>query len=564
MVQDPIQDPIQASTDIYMRIPLLLALFLWCCVPAKSQDLRKEVEVESYGDAFYVLATGKDGLVLFNEADTSSGSFKEKIWEFTKFTADFTQIWQRDITVHNRLVYERRYWDGTFLHVLLLDERVRGKRKFSIVTLHAETGELTKTDGVIPFNLKVNEFSVIRNYAYIGGESQMGKLESYGRSAAAAVVIPLFFGLMEYPEKMVLTRVNVESGKVETLPFDYKSESRVVGLSPYELTRTMATVIEHSPKYKKNRIYVKEYAGEKLIRNVEVNPKGDNRLISGRIVHLNRHEFLVVGTYGAPYYQQKLLTRFNHWLFKTRIEGGAQGIYVAKFAYRGQQRFIRYYSFTKFANFFEAFGEKTEKKIKKKAKRKEKRGKELILDFQFLLHDIIELGDEYLFVAESYRPEYRPAYSYDPLTGGNFTQGRQVFAGYRYTHAIAAGIDQETGVMQWDNSFPIWNILSFNLKERVQVLPDLEDTTVTMVYNYGGALLSRTIQEGQVVASQQIKGMRTEFFTDRIDENYRSDLEYWYDNYFLAWGYQRITNKAEGVFSGKRKRTVFYFYKVGF
>ncbi|MEM7658654.1 MAG: hypothetical protein AAF399_21190 [Bacteroidota bacterium] len=549
-----------------MRFPLLLAFVVGLFSSLVAQDLRKEVEVESYGDAFYVLATGEDGLVLFNEADTSSKRLGEKIWEFTKFTSEFDQIWQRSITVRNRLVYERHYWDNTFLHVLLLDERNRNKRKFTIVSLNVETSELTKTDGVIPFNIKVNDFSVIRNYAYVGGETQMGKIESYGRSAAAAFVIPLFFGIMEHNQKMVLTRVDIDAGKTETLPFDYKSESYVTSFSPRETktARTMATVIQHSPKYKKNRIYVKEWAGEKLVRNIEVNPKSDRRLIRGKIVHLNRNEFLVVGTYAAPYYQQKFWTRLNHWVFRTRMDGGEQGIYIAKFSYRGEQEYINYYSFTKFANFFEAFGKKEEKKVKKKAKRKEKKGKELVLDFQFLLHDIVELGDQYLFVAESYRPEYRPVYSYDPLTGGSFSRGRQVFAGYRYTHAIVAGIDQKSGRMMWDNSFPIWNILSYNLKERVQVLPSPEDTTVAMVYNYGGALLARTIKEGQVVNSQQIKGMRTEFFTDRVDENYRSDLEYWYDNNFLAWGYQRITNRAEGVFSGKRKRTVFYFYKVSF
>lgn len=567
-----------------MKIPLITG---WICLLvfplwAQPTDLRVEVEVESYADAFYVMATGEDGLVLFGEADTSS-KLSDKIWEFTKFTNEFVQIWQRQITVHFRQIYERHYWDGQSLHVLLMDEKVRRKRPFVIISLNAETGELTKNEGVVPFNMTVNDFNVIKNYAYIGGETRQGKIEAYGRSVAAAFVVPIIgTGLLEYRSKMVLNRVNLDNEKNKNLNIEYKQQSTVQSLETNPQARSMAALIMHSPKPKYNRIYLKEYAGEKLIRNLEVNPKSDNKLKTARVIYLNRNEFLVVGEYGPPHYREGFWKKFGSFITQTRIESASQGIYIAKFSYRGQ-KFIRYYPFTEFENFFKAYGVKKEKKIKKKAKRKKKKNKELLiskmLDFDLLLHDIIEFDDQYLFVAESYKEEYQPANYGNPYSpiggglGGGFGLGlgfgggggnRQVFAGYRYTHAIVAGIDQESGRLQWDNSFPIWNILSFNLKERVQVLPQEADTTVRMVYNYGGALLSKTVKEGEVIGSRQIKAVRTEFATDRVLENYRSDIEYWYDNYFLAWGYQRITDRSQGFFSNKRRRIVFYFYKVGY
>ena len=41
-----------------------------------------------------------------------------------------------------------------------------------------------------------------------------------------------------------------------------------------------------------------------------------------------------------------------------------------------------------------------------------------------------------------------------------------------------------------------------------------------------------------------------------------SEVSYWYDNYFLSYGFQQIKNtKDEGV---KRKRTVFFVNKITF
>ncbi|MEO1449330.1 MAG: hypothetical protein AAFV07_07350, partial [Bacteroidota bacterium] len=357
--------------------------------------------------------------------------------------------------------------------------------------------------------------------------------------------------------------VDINEDRVKNYTMDLKRAARLETFSPNPWGRSMKTVISHGPKKKENRIYVKEYAGDKVILEVEVNPKSDNRPLTAKVVHLSRHDFLVIGTYAAPYYNQKFWRKVGNFFRGNPWETQGQGIYIARFQYNGQ-KFIRFYNFTTFENFFEAYGKRQEKKIKRKAKRKKKRGKELLLDFNLLLHDIIETDDEYLLVAESYIPEFRQENSsFDPLTGQIRGSGRRVFAGYRYTHAIVASFNKEDGTMNWDNSFPIWNVLSMNLKERVQVSVDTAENA-TLVYNYNGMLQSRTIEEGEVLEPRMIRPVRTEFASDRIKENFSGDLEYWYDRYFLAWGYQRITNTEAGIFSTDRQRRVLYLYKVGY
>ena len=310
-------------------------------------------------------------------------------------------------------------------------------------------------------------------------------------------------------------------------------------------------------------MYVKEYAGDKLIKNLEINPKSHNRLLTAKIKHLNRNEFLVIGTYGLPYYDQKFWPRLGSWLTRIPLKDQAQGIYVAKISYRGQ-KFIKYYNFAEFENFFEAYGVKEEKKIKKKAKRKKKKGKQLVLEVSLLIHDILEKDDEYVAVAEAYVPVYAQRTRYDPITGMVITSNREEFIGYRYTHAMVAAFDKENGNMNWDNSFPIWNVISEKLKQKVQVVSEEKDSVTTLIYNKEGYLLSRDIIDGEVIANRQMRPIETEFMNERIKSEYNSDIEHWYGNHFLAWGSRKIVDTGERLFSKDRNKQVFYFYKVSY
>ena len=528
----------------------------------QGEDLRMEIEIDHPTDQYFVFATGETGLVTFHETDSLIDN-TDRLWVYDKYTTDFIRIWGGEMIIRRGLIYQRQYWDGLFLHLLFMPEKVRHKQAFQIVSINAETGEVSSTEGVIPYRAQVNDFSVMKNLAYIGGETQMGKIEGWGRGIAAGVVIPIFMGVMNYNPKLVLYRSDLKEDKTRPVRFDYYKANAVHNFSANEAARSMSVVIQHSPKRKKNKVYVKEYAGDKLIKNIEVNPKSHNRLLTAKIRHLNRNEFLVIGTYGLPYYDQKFWPRLGSWITRIPLKDQAQGIYVAKISYRGQ-KFIKYYNFAEFENFFEAYGVKEEKKIKKKAKRKKKKGKQLVLEVSLLIHDILEKDDEYVAVAEAYVPVYAQKSRYDPITGMVITSNREEFIGYRYTHAMVAAFDKDNGKMNWDNSFPIWNVISEKLKQKVQVVSEEKDSVTTLVYNKEGYLLSRDIINGEVIANRQMRPIETEFMNERIKSEYNSDIEHWYDNHFLAWGSRKIVDTGERLFSKERNKQVFYFYKVSY
>jgi len=167
------------------------------------------------------------------------------------------------------------------------------------------------------------------------------------------------------------------------------------------------------------------------------------------------------------------------------------------------------------------------------------------------------MNDEFVMVAEAYYPEYETHCEtvFNP-NGSTYQRCYTVFVGYRFTHAIIAGFD-ESGELIWDNSFEIMDILTYDLKPKVKFL--LEDNEILLVYSFNGEIKTKVVSGKAVVEGKTGVKIDTGDSNDKVKENYGSGIEYWYDNYFIAYGYQRIKGDKN---SGKSKRKVFYFNKI--
>ena len=549
--------------------PLLLlsAMFFGSLSLLFGQDLRLELPLDTLNRECHALTTGEDGLLLFCVRD-STAEPAYSTWSFQRFTNDLIRIWQKECPAQPHMAYHRHYWDGKYLHVLLVNEKKKLKRLYQIMSIHGERGDVSINAGEIPGKINIQDFSVVRGLAYLGGHTEMSKLEGYGRTVLSSLIVPLYFGSARYNAKPILKMQDLNLGQTEEFDFRYLGQGKVQHFSPNTRARYMTTSISHEPKRKENYVYVREYAGDRLIRHIEVDPKSDNRILTAQIAHQNRHEFMALGTYAGPYYEQRFWPRLWATLSGTRLTAYAHGIYVSKFKVR-EQEYIRFYNFTEFENFFKAYNKRTQKKIERKKRRKKRQRRPLLLDFNLLLHDVLETQDQYLLVAEIYKPEYREEMQQN-LDGTRRGTGKQKFAGYRYTHAIAMAFDKENGVKLWDQSFPIHSGLTFNLQERVQV--SVASDTTTFIYRVGGLVQSRSFLKGDSLSVKTIRPVPQEFTAQKRslsldqlpDEKspFQSDMEYWYDRYFLAWGYEQEKPKSLGVFRGPPEPPKLYLYRL--
>jgi len=221
--------------------------------------------------------------------------------------------------------------------------------------------------------------------------------------------------------------------------------------------------------------------------------------------------------------------------------------------------FTKFYNFSEFTNFYiNAYSINT-LKLKKKVARQKNKGKEITFEYDLLFHDVIVRDSNYIVIAEAYYPEYHTQFytTYD-YYGRPITITYQIFDGYRYTSALIACFNDK-GDLQWEYSLKIWDILSYNLSERVKVLFDEQD--IVLAYANEGNITSIVIRGNQIISGRENYPIETNYPNDKLITDFNSSLEYWYDNYFISYGYQKIKNFREDV---PNKRQVFYFNKIAF
>jgi hypothetical protein len=211
-----------------------------------------------------------------------------------------------------------------------------------------------------------------------------------------------------------------------------------------------------------------------------------------------------------------------------------------------------------------------QERMEKRIKKRKQQGKDLKLQYRLLVHDIIQRNGQYIMVAEAYYPEYRNSnyyapgmfgYGYGYYGYGYSPYGRNtpIFDGWVYTHAVIAGFDMQ-GNLLWDNSFEINDVKTYSLREKVKV--SFAQDNIVLAYSHKGMLKTKIIHGNDIVEGKEDMPLRAEYEGDVVRKSSVDNVDYWYQNNFLAWGYQKIRNQKDEQVKGRRN--VFYFSKVGF
>ncbi len=221
--------------------------------------------------------------------------------------------------------------------------------------------------------------------------------------------------------------------------------------------------------------------------------------------------------------------------------------------------FIEFYDYLKLDNFLSYLPERKQKRIEKKKKKKEKRGKELFFNYLIADHEIKVLEDGYLFLGEAYYPTYRTESYTTYVNGSPVTRTRTVFDGYQYTHAVLARFDK-MGKMEWGQTFEMNPQTKPYYAKRFISTPEVVDDGISMVFASGSKIYTKVVnEEGITIDDEESEQIELQKEGDEIKYS-SSNLDYWYKDFFLAYGYQKIKNKEE---RGKdRKRKIFFMTKI--
>jgi len=526
--------------------------------PQSPKNGRIEIEVSSLSDEYFLLPVGQNGVLLFGESEkTVKGNTQ---YDFTKFDVNFKKEWVANVLIQNNLNLSKQYYDAEGEKLYLLMTRNRNgflSSDFQVVELDVKSQESKIIKGVFQGKVFINDFYASHSIVYFGGGLFPPSTDAFLKQTYSLLLlyIPTFFGSMNYKLKPLLYMADFR--KMNVLPYllDLKGSSKVTSISPDKETQT-TNVFMTNKQSKDNINFNLWFFDKEGVKKQEVPLKVNENIdiTSGKVLSQGNDEQVVIGTYNIRPKRYKE----SYFDVQNTISTTSTGIYFSEIK-GGEQQFLKAYPFSKFSNFYSFLSIRAKNKMSKKIARKAAKGKSFDLQYNILFDNLVKVNNEYIMIAEAYYPEYETHCYTDFNPNGTTTQRcYTVFVGYRFTHAVVAGFNTE-GELLWDNSFEIMDILTYDLKPKVKFL--MENNEILLLYSFGGQIKSTVISGGKVIEGKNRVNIDTGISGDKVKEDYSSGIEYWYDNYFIAYGYQKIKNTSS---TGKNKRRVFYFNKIAY
>lgn len=489
---------------------------------AQEQPLRVEIETKYRSEGYRVVTLGNDGLMLFIERkDKVLGG--QNTFHFTYYDTHLQKKWEGAKKINNWMTFQGYDVDNGKLYLIFTRF---ASEDFEFLRIDPKSEEISKYKVPAIKRLAFKDISVMEDYAFVAGNV---------KGTPILLHIDLKVGTEKGERLKLLPSSTTRKSEFEFL--DKDTTNRLINFNyvNWKGNESYLTLRSYDP------------TGEAL-SEIQV-PRTENKnLLEGKQSITEEGNAVIIGTYANG--SSKL----------------SSGLYITEFN-GNEQLYMNYYNFADLQHFFDYLPEKQRERMERKKERKESKDKDLNLEYRLLIHNLVSKGDKYTLIAEAYYPTYRydnggtgvgnvgirSRYSY-PLN-----RSQRIFDGFQYTHAILASFTKD-GKLEWDNSLELEQVKYFNLRQVVKV-NFTEDDKVKLLYHYKGDLLSKVIDGNQVVADESEITISTDYNNDKIKRAYRSDLSFWYKNYFLAWGFQRIKNKEDDV---RNVRNVFFFNKIPF
>jgi len=488
---------------------ILICLFLQGLAQIE-QPLRVEIDLENNNDDYSVIPVGEYGVVMYALSGDRVPQRTKVKWLFTGYDTEFKEYWKSGYIIDASYSIREHFYTDGFLYFLY---GKYGREEMVVTELNVRTGEIRSRAGKLPKKFSLSSLDVYKNSVYINGKTKKGP---------------------------VLIHMDINTGQVGEIPLKFDGNAVYESMdidTLYEEVNMVYSVTDNRKRF----INIKTFQGKQLLDDLIINPEGNDNLLTGKINTINENEKIIIGTYSIGNAR------------------GAGGLYFARLL-NNSSYVIKYYNFTDFKNFFTFLSDRAVDKIYRKKEKEEAKGREFSTEHQFLVHDLIVKDGQYLMVAEAYYATYRSeAHPYTTIINGvpiMQTNYVTVFDGWAYSHAIVVGFDFE-GNMLWDNSIEMGDFKSYKLAKRVSVNVHYDE--VKLAYGTYDNIVTKTIRYNQVIDAKDHISIKTGFQEDVVKSSALSSVHYWYDKYFIVYGYQKIRNSGEDI---KRKRSVFYFNKI--
>ncbi len=480
------------------------------------QPNRIEFEIEDKDGDYTIIPAQEYGLMVV--ADTRNKTKDSFMWKFHMLDTALNEIWKKEMPIAFGSNF--RGYDHSLGNTFLIFETSSYKREdMKLLQFENLTGDSTWYEINTVFPIDLTFFEVVDHTVIMSGFAN---------------------------DRPVVLLYNVHEQKPKVLPGYYGDNSEILDIVTDDLTQTFTVVRSEKLPTRNYTVVTNTYddQGNELL-DIKLDPGADKSFIDGESTTLEDGQQYIAGTYSRK---------------KSEY---SRGLYLAKIV-NGRQQLVQYHNYADLTNFFSYMRAKRETRIKERIERRKIEDKKIKFNYRLLVHDIIDKGDEYILVGEAYYPKYSNTGVANPFFNSTWDYQRKDwynpgFLGYKYTHAVVVSFDK-AGQVKWDNSFEINDVLSYDLKDYVQV--SVEDDQVVLLYIYEGLIRTKIVSGNEVVEGKSFDPVRLSFEYDVLQDSKKEleGLDRWYGKSFYAYGVQEIRNmKNENV---KLDRKIFYINKI--
>lgn len=493
-----------------MKKAILTSFMLFAtllCIAQISYENRIEIELKDGYKKEKIIDFGENGFVLHSQKRKTSGN--KTTWRYEMFDTDLKSIKKVEVAIDNkafRSPFPSFVQTDTHIHSFYKNK----KGNYTIVTIEIPSLEITKIEGQLPAQTLIGTKAVIGDHLF---------LEAFGRKNTRLLLINWKTGKQKLIDK-ILDNFDANQISIVKLITSEDRDKLIIHLESKKGKRKKLDYLaffDISGNKAGELDFSKINNTEQNILNVSAN-KIDNQQI-------------IAGTYGKGEY--------------------SSGVYFS--ASKDKSSSLNTYKFTDLEDFFGYMGEKAQEKIKRKKEKIEQKGRKLDISYLMAMHEVIPVKDGYLLIGEAYYPTYQ----HKSVTDGNGNRTYQrVFDGFQYTHATVMKFDYE-GNLKWDKSFRMNIIHRPRFTGRHICVTEKDENSVKLIFITDNILKSKKIShDGETL--QDEKGELIDTGNEGDKEKWTiSNMKYWYDNYFIIYGEQKIKNKKDN-----EKRRVFFVSKI--
>jgi hypothetical protein len=536
------------------------ALALWA---QSGSTLRLEIPAPAGSAPFNYVTDGESGVCIFYPTINETG--KDSVsWSFMMVDDQLKELWHKQVPLHKDVTFLKSLATNEAIYLLFHDTKRNKDANIFVFMIIPKFRLITEHRGMIPDKAEVIDFELSNSFALIGYNNRKGQPGIIGFSLVTGE--KRTYEITSEKDALLLD-ISVDTARKEifaTYKIQFSSSKNHLFVNQYNSPGALEKTFDFTEQVERRNFNSAQYLpmGEGI--GIVAGTYGHN--VSNTRRQYDYYDYYY-NNYYYNYYSPYNLRQSNYDANsdKTPISDG----YFTTSVNNGIANKIKYYNFSGFSNAFKYITDPSALRIRTKTIKKADRtddnepfdtrdDNDKTMNLRLIAHDIVLNNGQFIIVSEAYSPEYHTntQMSYD-YYGRSFPTSYQVFDGFRYSHAFVAGFDS-VGNMVWNNGMEMRDIITKYQNRKLNCL--FENDEIVLFYNANNKVAYKTIKGSSIVENTSYTALTPLRGTDQPMDEYLGTIEYWYDEYFIATGYQTIRNN----YLESNKRNVFYINKMAF